>query len=60
MAGEWQATAVMLHVDGDNDAATALYRQQAYQLLAEPRRSWLAKAVSALDKVGSSLWRLPD
>ena len=47
VAAEWGATAVMLHVDASNDAASELYRQKQYRLLAEPRRSWLAEAVSS-------------
>jgi ribosomal protein S18 acetylase RimI-like enzyme len=46
VAAEWGATAVMLHVDASNDAASELYRQKRYRLLAEPRRSWLAEAVN--------------
>lgn len=47
VAEDWGATAVMLHVDASNDAASELYRQKQYRLLAEPRRSGLAEAVTS-------------
>jgi hypothetical protein len=49
VAAEWGATAVMLHVDASNDAASQLYRQRQYRLLAEPRRSWLSEAVTCAE-----------